>query len=443
MDRNREQRSARRNRWWVIVLMAAGLLPAAIWLRERPTQLLARHWSEQLATTPDALVPVQLAQLAELGEAGMPVIVGALAHQRPSIAEAAAGTLHRQLDQWQRLPVRDSSPRVGQLARELAARVEEWPPGPRGVAGDLARRIVRWPSTSDATGKAQRILDCERVLRASSWVAQDPAKAANVADDRMPRESIQQPFDTARGGSGDAVELTASLASGQPPADPATETPPSPRIVLGTTVGEHRPAGQPSLLDRWPVIAELPKSDVEAGQHDDLLAMTVPSFVDTADQAQAPRPAADVDVDPHRSPHGAVPEPRRVWDPDATPDGDVRRLLHDHDVADRHGWETALRQRGFGPAEIAVARMVASPDVATRRQLAQALSRWPVNPSRWLIVLSHDSDPEVRRAVISQMATAQDPALYRRLLEMEQVEADESVRRQLAQWRKAASGLRP
>jgi hypothetical protein len=86
--------------------------------------------------------------------------------------------------------------------------------------------------------------------------------------------------------------------------------------------------------------------------------------------------------------------------------------------------------------------MLASPHVETRRRVANMLARWPVNPGRWLILLSHDSDPEVRRTAVGLMATTHDPAVHRRLLELEQVETDDDVRRQLAQWRRAASGLR-
>ncbi len=94
-----------------------------------------------------------------------------------------------------------------------------------------------------------------------------------------------------------------------------------------------------------------------------------------------------------------------------------------------------LGQRGFRRTDLALAHQLASPDVATRRQLVETVGRLPAGASRWLIWLSQDPDPTVRQAAVSLMVTAQDPAVQRRLLAMENAEVDQAVREQLRHWR--------
>ena len=96
---------------------------------------------------------------------------------------------------------------------------------------------------------------------------------------------------------------------------------------------------------------------------------------------------------------------------------------------------TVLRTRGFRKFELALAYQLASPDIATRRQLVETVGRLPAGAGRWLIWLSQDPDPGVRQATVSWMVTAQDPHVRRRLLAMENAEVDEDVREQLGRWR--------
>ena len=94
--------------------------------------LLVRHWSIQLASTPDSLVAIPLQQMAALDEAGLEALVDAVASERPSVATAATLTLHAHLDRWQRMPLHASSRRVGQLAGHLSGGSTSGRPG-RGV----------------------------------------------------------------------------------------------------------------------------------------------------------------------------------------------------------------------------------------------------------------------------------------------------------------------
>ena len=118
-------------------------------------------------------------------------------------------------------------------------------------------------------------------------------------------------------------------------------------------------------------------------------------------------------------------------------DLDLIRSLDGHDLELSRQVMAILGQRGFRRTDLALAYQLASPDVATRRQLVETVGRLPAGAGRWLIWLSQDPDPTVRQATVSLMVTAQDPAVQRRLLAMENAEVDQDVRDQLRRWREA------
>jgi hypothetical protein len=116
-------------------------------------------------------------------------------------------------------------------------------------------------------------------------------------------------------------------------------------------------------------------------------------------------------------------------------DLELIRSLDAHNPELTNQVEAVLQRRGFRKIDLALAHQLACPDVATRRQLVESVGRLPAGAGRWLIWLSHDPDSVVRKAAVSLMVTAQDPSVQRRLLTMENAEADDEVREQLRRWR--------
>ena len=67
-------------------------------------------------------------------------------------------------------------------------------------------------------------------------------------------------------------------------------------------------------------------------------------------------------------------------------------------------------------------------------ELAKVLPSIAVSdPRPWLLWLSHDTDPRVRKATVAILATNPDPILQDRLRELELKETDESVLRVVKQ----------
>jgi hypothetical protein len=89
-----------------------------------------------------------------------------------------------------------------------------------------------------------------------------------------------------------------------------------------------------------------------------------------------------------------------------------------------------LRQRGYTPLRIELAKQLVSPDPRVRLALVETLLRTGAfDPRLWLIWLTRDEDPAVRRAAIAVIATSNDPALRAQLEACEQEESDPEVLR--------------
>ena len=110
-----------------------------------PNYWLAAYLGGHLTSVPDELVGAEMRRIATLNEVGLCMLLDALGSSRPSVADAAAATLHEQFDEWKKLPRERSSKPVARVASELARRVDAWPQPARCVAADLALRILDWP----------------------------------------------------------------------------------------------------------------------------------------------------------------------------------------------------------------------------------------------------------------------------------------------------------
>ena len=69
------------------------------------------------------------------------------------------------LTRWESLSADQSAPRVGRLARALAAIAPHVPPSRRRELHDLAARVLVWPLDADGVNAPQVLADCEAILR--------------------------------------------------------------------------------------------------------------------------------------------------------------------------------------------------------------------------------------------------------------------------------------
>ncbi len=304
------------------------------------------------------------------------------------------------------------------------------------MAADLARRILRWPLHSKNVSRVDVTVACEKILRSYAEAASVPALPTPVAEQAAERSSVATSY-TGTDETNPQGELNIPLAGeagGGLPIE-AVKIPPFPPSLAGPAVPRPLSDGEPALLP--PTGKGLPYVMFPENEH----------------PSQDPLPPEPLSPVPHqldpelRRGHdakqlSATSAPRVEDELERLPDLDLIRRLSDPRSWMACAVEDQLRDRGFRDADIRLARVLASPDPQDRRQLIRSLDRLSKSPSRWLLWLSSDPDPSVRRQAVSLMATSQDPRLQRRLREMLIEELDTGVREALLQWNDQVSKRR-
>ena len=400
-----------------------------------PNYWLAAYLGGHLKFVPDELVAAEMRQIATLDQVGLCMLLDALGSSRPSVADAAAATLHEQLNEWGKLPRERSSKSVARVASELARRVDAWPHPARCVAADLALRILDWPIDNRQVPRATLIADCEYVMRTQQG-SSGSITSQGASAELSPIENAARP-ETPRDVRG-SVRGSATAVSG---VSADWDTAPTP--------GGDLPIAETELPPVTASLAEFATPRPAEDREPDLLppsrSNSVPSSgkMSLSDEPQpVPAPPTSVplsdppfDAPPSVETRSQTPAGARLGNLETRSDLDLIRSLDGHDPELARQVMAILGQRGFRRTDLALAHQLASPDVATRRQLVEKVGRLPAGAARWLIWLSQDPDPTVRQAAVSLMVTAQDPAVQRRLRAMENAEVDQDVREQLRNWR--------
>jgi hypothetical protein len=143
-------------------------------------RLLVEYWESRLETIPEDQAVGLLDQAAQLGEPGIPVLVGALGSGRPSVSRAAKRVLRNEIARWELLGARDSTPKVAALARALAERVDGFGAAARRDAEELTTRILLWPVDRGAAENECVVAACEKVLHATRGRPWRPVGGADV-----------------------------------------------------------------------------------------------------------------------------------------------------------------------------------------------------------------------------------------------------------------------
>ncbi len=420
-----------------VLLLIAPVVVMTVVPGLRPADMVARHLGEEVELVPDRFVAAHQLEIAKLDLAGTDVLVQALGNPRAIVAEGAGSALHAQLDQWARMPSRESSPRVAHLANQLAAKVSLWNDAARSTAADLATRILQWPVRSRVTNRVELIADCNKVLQSA------PVPSASVPSPPISSHVMQV-----------AAEYTAGESPLPPAAVRASSASTDPRgileLPLAYTPGGDLPIREVELPPLPPSLATPPSPQPLREGVPRLLAPSgtqLPRVIFPDDRPwQDPNAVPSSPRAPHPLAPGAEEDPRakKLAPASATqrqadqPPGlerladlDLIGRLRGSSPAELEEVEKQLRRRGFDDRQLRQARRVVDPDPRVRRQLAESLADLRGSPSPWLFWLSYDSDPGVRQLVVSLMATTQDPRLHRRLREMRSLETDEAVRAQL------------
>jgi len=348
---------------------------AIVWTLARVEHTrLVRELAHQVATAPEADATWALRQMAQLQEPPLENIVLAAASPTRDVARQAQDSLTELLHKWQH----ESKSGRG------AARV--------------ARRLERLAISLDAEQIALTQMDpqwFERTLETMLRLAGPASPADNGLAFTEQCESMLLAARSTNAGPRSEVVPVASAILQSAPA--GLFAPPS-RLALQTIV----PTDGPAVLE------------------EDDAPPAPPAF--SPDASPMPRPfrhesGGSLDP-PEPMPAAAAPqEDRALSEPLAA--ADSRALLEawlNAKGPSQLEIERELHRRGFGHLRSDVVRVALdSQNSAERVQLVVDLPTIPaIGAKAWLMLLAADPDAEVRRMVVSVMATSNDPELIDR-----------------------------
>ena len=439
----------------LVAFGAAALLTLlAVALRPWEERLLADRLQQELSTLSDADAGRAVRRLALIGDSALPFLVEALGSQRASIVQAARDLLLARLDAWEQLPAHESSPKLAIVAESLAENVDRFGPSSRGLAADLAERILRWPTDTHAIDRTELIGNCAAVLSGTepdrrraerqriaaverSFWQSDSADRSATTSATSPRHQSAMVIDsdmlamTKLPGGGLSIETTGIPA-----------IPPAGLLAPGD--------GSTSPLDGLLAApGELPVPTEPSTPEDSTDPQTTePIALNTADKIPPHRlpissaarpipPQTDTNTSSRPSPpdENQVPHvPRQFLGGelrDELPNLatlDLMRLLHNVQPDLAQAAESELVRRGMNGVELALARRLTDADPKVRLALVDTLPRVPgLNPKPWLFWLSEDRVADVRRAALTMMAASNDVDLIRRVEELARRDPDPRI----------------
>jgi hypothetical protein len=399
-------------------VLITGVLCAAAFCYFRPfDSYLLKSWESELSTLPDQDVEVRLEQIAALGERSLPTLVAALHSERQVVAATAASVLRRTLAELELRSTDESSRIVAGLAQELAARSNR--PGPHSAPAStqFATRLLLWPINRKLIDGERLVADCEVIIRSAKRTTRGPVAVPTDED-----VHAQDGLASTRNGVGPAEILTPIAGGGLPmqlmdapplPPQNARILPQAP-AATSTAPLHFIPVQAPRALDTLPGYA----ADEVAKQ-----PTSQPPAVDSRESLELRRDTVSVPI-------GATvrPDLRAMADLDL-----MQKLADDNESLAREAVDELYR-RGFQTKHFRLAELLVDPDPNVRLALVRRLPQMPGIDSRpWLLWLSRDQEPAVRKAAVAVIATSSDSALQRRVRELEREETDEEVLRTVRQ----------
>jgi hypothetical protein len=400
------------------------LLAMLLRLAPSPSQMLARGIGDELDDATPAAVALHLTQLKTLQADALPALVDALGSDRIDVSRGARHLIDLEFNRWQQLPPTVGSQHVEHLARLLGTHTSGYNASSREHARQLALQILQWPIDREVVDRTHLIATCEIVLRAAGQVV--PPVLVKESPNRRTQEVSATGIETseqwrARRNQEDAsLRVNNDLPLG-PGLYPDSPIPPPTQPTLGGLLPPV--AEDQSHSSGLPEAGEAPWSAQEPTQipHD-------PSPHTTSQPLDArlePRLLSPPSPEPPHTAPIAIPSVGELQKAETI--AVMRWLLVDEAATMAR---ITLSERGFSKIQIQIARQIVDPDPAVRAELAKTLPNIARNdPRPWLLWLSRDIDPNVRRATVAILATSTDRDLQNRLRELELEETDEGVLR--------------
>ncbi len=278
----------------------------------------------------------------------------------------------------------------------------------------IAQRILAWPG-DEAPGGSEVIAACETIIRATAARAGE-GDASGLAGrrDLAAANGTRGPL----GGAPSETTPSSESSSGSGGSDAAAIGPrPVPDVVLRPLVAPSADHPPRSLPKPWESSDEPSDGDEGPASIANRPARLFPvRRLAVGDSAEAADPTAS----PETAAKAAAAAREEIF-------AAIRRL---RDPAEAAEAETYLRRRGLTDRHLALARQLLDPDPAVRRRLARQLPEVPgLDAAAWLVLLSRDTDAEVRLTALTLLATTGDPTLLDEVGEAVRNDGDPRVQR--------------
>jgi hypothetical protein len=387
-------------------LTAIGLLAVSLTAAWWAGSDLRKGWlAANVVASIDADQPADLSlpltELDALGRPGQEALIDLLDSPSGEVARAAQAKLLARIAQWRELPAQESTPRVALLAQSLADRAPLLDSRGVTLAKHIALELLSWPTRGASSAL---VVDCETVLRLDE---DDDARVRTAAastevppqEPKESRRSHQSPPPASASvelpGGGLPIDVAAVEAN---PLETAEQPPRPLKVVKPQPLTEEPPQYlRPPYATPVPAPRDrLPPAPPELFRPDEAPVKPL-----------APEQTGDL--------RGTTAAEAQHFTFEGIDSFELMELLHDDesDVARQAVGE--LRSRGFTDRHLKLARLLTSPDAEKRLEFVSLLPRLPdLDPRPWLMRLSYDPDPRVRRAALGVMAATRDPRLLDR-----------------------------
>jgi len=392
---------------WVVGGAAVGWMTAAacgVWyeIGDRQRAHVAETLADRALASNGASLHALIAELEQLGAAGVEPLVGLATSQRSDVASAAQRTVGRMLTSWEiaateRGDVAAFAEQASVLAAALDAHGDQFGAEGQRWANQLAQRLMIHSDQFPTAESWEILACCDQVLSRPLLPMPKPPATATIDP------PAAKPITT-------AARPTAPPALAKPEPKPA----PAPRIVSA------RPLADLSFVEPQVTIAtarRLPEPTTNALRPPLRLS-------EEGDPQAASAPLAGPVID--------VPSPQ-----DARLNARAMRELSDRALATRAEAGTSaeaaaarqtLRERGFSEGVLELTCQLESMPPQERRDALERAAQLPPTDARkvlrWFVA---DADAEVRLQALTILATTGDPQLAELARERAVEDADPRV----------------
>ena len=440
--------------WGLIVPLTLILALIAAQLAQKTPVQLGLYYAGQLETCSDEEFPQLLNSLVQMGDAGIPGLVKGLTSQQESVFSACRGVLHHEFDRWKVSPRREHHFRV--FSEALLQMGDQFSPAVQSEAMWFVDRIMQIRPAIDVSPEAsanrqQTIAHCERILsmlesqrRRRIEPQHDDFKASNESIASL-NQRIRQPALLASNGQpfiptsarSERDEMLLAETDSYNPFSVARAD----RLVAYQRSLQNRPSdnrGTPRLSDDRNTMGMASFSVPSA-----LSAEAEQRFAQNfAAQNVEARPIVDISEEysnQKRSESGGTFNSDKFLTPElqnvpldrvpSLPPTHLMQLLHHSDPAYVDAARRTLMERdGFQEAHLKLAWRLYHPVPAVRQEIVAMLPNTAnIQPSVWLKELLNDPSNDVRYRTASFLATTNDPALRRLLIDRGKRDTDARI----------------